>query len=640
MKHIVLGTAGHIDHGKTLLTKALTGVDTDRLEEEKERGITIELGFAPMKLSDGNKISIVDVPGHERFVRTMMAGASGIDAVLFVVAADDGVMPQSAEHMDIISLLRVKSGIVVITKCDLADEKRLQEVHKDIEKLVSGTCLQYAPVCEVSAVTGEGIPDLKSKIEELVSRLNERSIDRPFRLCADRVFPVSGFGQVVTGTLTEGELHVGDNAQIYPGNALCSVRSLQNHNKSEDVAFAGSRTAMSFSGLHNTAPKRGDTIAAPGSMIVTDRLNVYIQITPDCPYKIKNSSQLHLFHGTKEVLCKLRLLDADVLIAREGGYAQLNLSEPIAVRMDDRFILRFFSPVITIGGGTVLSCGGKRLRRNNEEVLGSLKNMNSEDAAVKLSERVKACGIIPVSREEMRLTSNLSEKEYKEAEDEAFSRNLLTPMEKNTLLANSIIKDRLQRATDELRKFHEEYPLQAGEPVSQFRKQVFPEDGAPGDELTNTWISQNAVKSADGFISLPDFKPVFTQEHKIMQRKIQHFYRDAWMMPPDTRDTDKKFEKRGPIYKQVLKNMILNGMLISIAPNYLMHAEAYDEALNIFTGLCLENEGKTTLGELRTKADISRKYSQMFLEYWDSHGISRRVGDEHMLFSVSISSLH
>ena len=208
MKHIVLGTAGHIDHGKTLLTKALTGVDTDRLEEEKERGITIELGFAPMKLSDGNKISIVDVPGHERFVRTMMAGASGIDAVLFVVAADDGVMPQSAEHMDIISLLRVKSGIVVITKCDLADEKRLQEVHKDIEKLVSGTCLQYAPVCEVSAVTGEGIPDLKSKIEELVSRLNERSIDRSFRLCADRVFPVSGFGQVVTGTLTEGKFSV------------------------------------------------------------------------------------------------------------------------------------------------------------------------------------------------------------------------------------------------------------------------------------------------------------------------------------------------------------------------------------------------------------------------------------------------
>ncbi len=399
MKHIVLGTAGHIDHGKTLLTMVLTGIDTDRLKEEKSRGITIELGFAPMKLSDGNKISIVDVPGHERFVKTMMAGASGIDGVLLVVAADDGPMPQTREHLDIIRLLHVQKGILVITKSDLVTEERLAEVKASLRELTKGSCLENAPVCEVSALTGSGIEQLKEEIEILVSQLKEREGNKPARLQADRAFPVSGFGTVVTGTLTEGTLHVGDSIEIYPQQELCQVRSLQNHNKNEELAFAGSRTAMSFSALKKDLQLKGSSIAEPDSMIVTNFIDVFLQITPDCKYQIKNSSQLHFFHGTEEVIAKLRLLDSDKLMAGQSGYAQLKLSKEIAVRLDDPFILRFFSPVITIGGGCILSCQGKRLRRHYRPVLDKLERLNSADAAEKLEIRIEEKGILPSKRQ-------------------------------------------------------------------------------------------------------------------------------------------------------------------------------------------------------------------------------------------------
>jgi selenocysteine-specific elongation factor len=631
MKHIVLGTAGHIDHGKTRLTMALTGVDTDKLKEEKNRGITIELGFAPMTLSDGNKISIVDVPGHERFVKTMMAGASGIDAVLLVIAADDGLMPQTREHLDIIRLLRVQKGILVLTKCDLVDKERIAEVKGQVKELVAGSCLENAPICEVSAVSGAGIDQLKVEIETLVSQLKERNGKKPVRLSADRAFPVSGFGTVVTGTLTEGDLHVGDSVEIYPQKELCQVRSLQNHNKNEEMAFAGSRTAMSFSGLKKDVLAKGSTIAEPDSMIMTDLLTVFLQITPDSKYQIKNSSQLHFFHGTDEVVAKLRLLDSDKLLPGQSGYAQLKLSKEIAVRLDDRFILRFFSPVITIGGGQILSCNGKRLRRHYRPVLEKLEKLNSTDLAEKLEVRIEEAGILPISRHLLRIRANQSEEEYAPAEEKLLQSGKILEITEGKLISTAVIADRFEKVTELLQRFHDTYQLQPGMKLAEWRKRFFPEENAPCDELLQLWCKDGSLKYEKGYVSLPDFQPEFTQQHKIMQRKLLHYYKDAWLCSPDQKLVDKKFEKRGPIYKQIHINMRMNGLLIGLSPRYYVHHEAYEDALRIFRKLCARQGGKASLAEFRTEANISRKYSQLFLEYWDKHGISRRIGDEHIL---------
>ncbi len=633
MKHIVLGTAGHIDHGKTLLTKALTGIDTDRLAEEKKRGITIELGFAPMTLSDGNKISLVDVPGHEKFVKTMMAGASGIDGVLLIIAADDGIMPQTREHLDIIRLLHVQKGLLVITKCDLATEERISEVKASLKELTKGSCLENAPICEVSALTGSGMEELKKEIEALVAQLEERKGNKPARLQADRAFPVSGFGTVATGTLTEGTLHVGDSIEIFPQKEVCQVRSLQNHNKNEDSAFAGSRTAMSFSGLKKDLQIKGSAIAEPDSMIVTNFLDVFLQITPDCKYQIKNSSQLHFFHGTEEVIAKLRLLDCDKLLPGQSGYAQMKLSKGIAVRLDDSFLLRFFSPVITIGGGKILSCQGKRLRRHYQPVLERLKKLNSRDEAEKLEIRIGEAGILPISRHLLRIRANQSEEEYRPAEEKLLQSGRIFEIRDGKLISLSVIEERWEKCRELLQAFHKSYSLQPGMKIAEWRKRLFPEEGAPCDQLLEIWCEKGLLKAENAYISLADFEPEFTQQHKIMQRKLLHYYKDAWLMPPEQKIVDKKFEKRGPIYKQIHINMRMNGLLIGLSPSYYVHHEAYAEALCIFTELCEKQGGRASLAQFRTAAEISRKYSQLFLEYWDKHGISRRVGDEHVLIS-------
>jgi len=625
MKHIVLGTAGHIDHGKTLLTKALTGVDTDRLAEEKARGITIELGFAALKLSDGSKISIVDVPGHERFVKTMMAGAAGIDGVLLVVAADDGVMPQTREHLDIIRLLRVQTGLVVITKCDLTDAARLAVVEGQIRELTRGSCLEGQPICPVSAVTGQGIGELKAAIEALVSGISQRSASRPARLTADRVFPVAGFGNIVTGTLTEGCFTVGQEVEIYPSRQRCQIRSLQNHNKNQDSAPAGTRTAMSFSHLNADVLRRGCVIAQPDSVIVTDILTASLQITPDCPWQIKNSSRLHLFHGTEETVCRLRSLTADKLSAGQQGYAQLQLAEPVAVRPGDRFLLRFFSPVLTIGGGTILACRDGRLKRNAAAVMDRLQALDSPDPSVRLGQRIADAGLQGVEASELRLVCGQSEEEFVSVLSACSSAVQLLP---GRLYDSKVLDSCLDRGLAMLAAYHESYSLQSGMPQAQWMGELAL-TGLSGDALLHRWTEEGRLKAEGGYLALPGFEPVFTQEHKIMQRKLMHYYRDAWYLAPDQKETDARFESRGPIYRQLLNHLRINERLIYLSPRYAVHFEAYESALELFRELCVK-DGQVTIGSFRTAAGISRKYSQLFLEYWDRKGISRRVGDAHV----------
>ncbi|MHB8924445.1 MAG: selenocysteine-specific translation elongation factor [Coriobacteriia bacterium] len=384
---LVLGTAGHIDHGKSSLVRALTGTDPDRLPEEKERGVTIELGFARLELPSGRSMGVVDVPGHEKFVRQMVAGATGIDVVMLVVAADDGVMPQTREHLAILDLLGIPKGVVALTKADLADEDWIELVTEDIRQLLVGTSIEGASIVAVSSKTGAGLPELLAAIDEVATEAEARQSKLPMRLPVDRVFTIAGAGTVVTGTLWSGSAAKDDAVEVYPGGKRGRIRSVQMHSAQVNRANAGNRVALNIAGLERDEIDRGDIIAEPGSLTVTDRIDAYVTYLASEEKPFESGARVHVHHGTREVLGRLLLMDADILRPGERGYAQLRLEEPLAPRYDDRFIIRSYSPMWTIGGGVVLDVlppRRTRLKPHERELLDALVAHDLSGAALGL----------------------------------------------------------------------------------------------------------------------------------------------------------------------------------------------------------------------------------------------------------------
>ena len=373
MKNIIIGTAGHVDHGKTQLIRALSGIDTDRLEEEKKRGITIELGFAHIPNDEGYNIGVIDVPGHEKFIKNMLAGIGGIDFVLFVVAADEGIMPQTKEHFEILQALGIDDGIVAVTKTDMVDEEWLEMLISEVEGFVKGSFLEGKPIVPVSSKTGDNIQVLK---EELIAKCDRKTKRREekelFRLPVDRVFSMSGFGTVVTGTLVDGTVKTGDQVFVQPQGILVKIRGIQTYGKETDTAIAGQRTAINISNIKKEDIERGDVLAAKDSVSVTNMLDVKLKVFSSSDRIIFNNSRVHLYSGAKEVLCKVVLLDRDSLAAGEETYAQLRLEEPMALRRKDKFIIRFYSPIITVGGGEIIDVMPDKHKRNKENILKNL----------------------------------------------------------------------------------------------------------------------------------------------------------------------------------------------------------------------------------------------------------------------------
>ena len=384
MKHIILGTAGHIDHGKTTLIKALTGKDTDRLKEEKDRGISIELGFTYFDLPSGKRAGIVDVPGHERFIKNMLAGASGIDLVMLVVAADEGVMPQTKEHLSILSLLHIKKGIIILTKKDLVDEEWLEIVIEQIQEDVSGTFLENAKIIPVSSVTGDGINHLIDEIDSLTDVVEAKHLDKPFRLPVDRVFSIAGFGTIVTGTLISGIINEGEKIMIYPRKIESRVRSIQVHDYKVKQAEAGQRVAINIAGIKTDEINRGDIIAFPNSMESSLMFDARLELLKNAERGINNRDRLRIYHGSAEVFGRVVLLDREELKPGENAFVQMRLEEEIACQKDDRFVIRFFSPMITIGGGVVLDPNPPKRKRFKEDVIEELtiKEKGSVDEVV------------------------------------------------------------------------------------------------------------------------------------------------------------------------------------------------------------------------------------------------------------------
>lgn len=628
MKHVIIGTAGHVDHGKTALVRALTGVDTDRLEEEKRRGLTIEPGFARLDFADGTFAGVVDVPGHEKFIKNMLAGAGGIDLAMLVVAADEGFMPQTVEHLDILSLLGVRGGLVALTKCDLVDEEGLTLVREEIATRVKGTFLEGKPVLEVSAVTGQGVDALRESLHTLVQGAQEKNPRIPFRLPVDRVFSVDGFGTVATGTLVEGVLHSGDEVELAPGGARSRVRGLQVHGESVDTAYAGQRVAVNLAGAKKTNVSRGDVLVRPGSVRVSRLIDVRLSCLRDSARTIKNGSRVHFCHGTAVQLATVVLLEHEGLAPGESGFAQLRLSEETAAKKDDRFVMRFYSPLETIGGGMILDPAPPRRKRHDTRVLDALAaaERGGEEENVLCALSGFDCRL-PGTRE---LASRLSMDEMELARTLAVlctQGKVCEPLP-GRFIASTALDALWTRCGTLLADYHEKNPLHAGVRVPELRQKLFGTgERAAADALLGMLAEEGKLKYVGEHIALADFTVQYTKRQCALREQLLERYRGMGLRPKLTASVLAAFSaaERAEA-KRVMESLLREGELISVGPGLCLHREAYERVLSAVRSHFAAHDA-LTLAQLRDALGTSRDNALVILEALDRRGVTRREGD-------------
>ena len=632
MKHVIIGTAGHVDHGKTLLIKALTGIDTDRLIEEKKRGITIELGFAHLDWPDGTQAGIVDVPGHEKFIRNMLSGAGGIDLAMLVIAADDGVMPQTVEHLDILTLLGVRDGLIVITKADTVDPEWLELMQEEIAERTKGSFLEGKPIHVVSAYTGQGIAELKEKLRELVQQAEEKSLRIPFRLPVDRVFSVDGFGTVVTGTLIEGSVNEGDLAELVPSGAQTRIRNLQVHGKNVETAYAGQRVAINLAGLKKTDIRRGDAVVKPGSVRVSRMLDVRLQNLPGSSRVIQNDSQVHLFHGSAVLLAKVVLFGRDELKPGESCYAQLRLTEPIATKNGDRFVIRFFSPLETIGGGVILDDQPRRHKRSDpkiQQILRIKESGSRDDLTIQLLAEFGTR--LPTAAQ---LVSKLQREEadiQEELYDLCSHGRAIEPLP-GRYVAASVVDKVWGDCREILLHYHRQNPLHAGIKAAELRQKLFKgmEQGC-ADALLGVLRQEGKLRKITDRYALSDFAITLTKRQRNIREKLLRTYSSSGIETPITDHIMEEFPTNERTdAKQVLESLVSSGELVMLIPQICLHKNTY-EAICERARVHFETEQTLTLAQLRDLLNTSRKYSQAIIEYFDKIHITRKDGDVHYL---------
>ena len=632
MKHVIIGTAGHVDHGKTLLVKALTGIDTDRLVEEKKRGITIELGFAHLDFDDGTQAGIVDVPGHEKFIKNMLAGAGGIDLAMLVVAADEGFMPQTVEHLGILSLLGIQDGLVVITKCDMADPEWVEMVKEDVRTHVEGTFLEGKPVFTVSAYTGQGIPELRQALKELVQKAAEKNMRTPFRLPIDRVFSVDGFGTVVTGTLIEGSVSNGDMAEILPGGVQARVRNLQVHDRDVETAYAGQRVAINLAGVKKADLGRGDVIARPGSVRTSLMLDARLQNLKNSQRTILSGSQVHLYHGSAVRLCKVVLLDRDALQPGESCYAQLRLTEEIAAKRGDRFVIRFYSPLETIGGGVVLDDLPRRHKRGDQAVLEALAIRESGSGDDQLVQLVAEHGHSLPTLEKLAAPQNLDREELGRSLEELTSAGKVLQPLPGRYLAASVFDAIWDSCRGLLEQYHRQNPLHAGMKVAELRQKLLKNtDQAVADAILAALAREGKIKAVADRYALADFAVHLTKRQSAIREKLLQTYRKAGLEVPGLDEVIASFPpaEQGDC-RQVVESLVSGGGLVLLTPQLCLHSQVYAQVCDKTRDFMAEHQ-ELTLAEFRDLLGTSRKYALAVLEYYDKNKILKKDGDVRRL---------
>ena len=629
MKQMILGTAGHIDHGKTSLVKALTGTDTDRLKEEKLRGITIELGFASIDLPSGQHLGIVDVPGHEKFVKNMVAGASGIDLVAMVIAADEGVMPQTREHMEICTLLGVQHGMVVLTKIDMVEEEWLELVKDDIAQFTRDSFLQGAPIMAVSSVTGEGIPQLIEALDNLCREIPARESTGLFRLPVDRVFTMRGFGTVITGTLVSGKISVGEAVQIYPADITSKVRGLQVHGQSVETASAGLRTAINFQGLDREMVSRGDVLARPKSLTNTYMVDLETHFLNSNKKPIKNRTRVRFHTGTSEILGVLVLLDREELKPGESAVTQVRLDQPVALVRDDRYVLRSYSPIRTIGGGAVLNpvpSKHKRLKRTVVEGLGAIIQAAPADLIL---HHLREAGYGGVSHNHLLLMTNLPEKRLEQFMQEYLSKRLavLADRDQRIYLHGDNFERFKEAFTAALQAYHGRHPLKPGMPKEELKSKYRTEmENKLFTLALAQLVKEGRIVQEGDIIHLANHKVSLAVDQQDLRKKILSAYRQSALMPPYFRELAKTLKVTPDQVQGVLQLLLREGHLIKVKEDLYYHHQVL-EKLKTQLVAHIQEKGEISTPEFKDMTGASRKFVIPLLEYFDHTNLTIRVGD-------------
>ncbi|QGU94072.1 selenocysteine-specific translation elongation factor [Clostridium bovifaecis] len=626
MKNVVMGTAGHIDHGKTALVRRLTGVDTDRLEEEKRRGMTIELGFAPLTLPSGSVISVIDVPGHEKFIKTMVAGVTGIDFVMLVIAADEGIMPQTKEHIDIISLLNISSGVIALTKTDLVDEEWLSLVKEDIERNLKGTPLEKYSIIPVSSVNGEGIDELKEKLEYLSKEASEVDAQDLFRMSIDRVFTITGHGTVVTGTISGGEVKKGDTVEILPQGITARIRGIQVHNKAVEAAAAGDRCALNIAGLEKTEIERGNVAAEPKVMKSTRVVDAVLYGVNSIK-SIVHNQRVHVHLGTKDVLARIRILGGDEILGGSKGYVQLRFEEAVAAIRGDKFIVRSYSPTVTIGGGSIVFHSSKNRQRFSEKSLkafriGEAGNLE-ELIELILEESNKLLSMADLWREVL----GKKEEMERALNNLIYYKKIILLKEANKYLSISLYEKYIKAINNEFESLYKKYPFRFQIDKEEIKSKLFTNlDIRDFADLINKCIEDGIFELDNNFIIQANKNAI----NRILQAKETRLVEKAifeYDLNIKSIQQLKEAIKIEPYrHEDIEKALIQLGKVVELGSGGLIHKDVLIKTVDKIR-ILFDEKGTASLVEIRDYLDISRKTALVLMEYLDSLGVTIREGD-------------
>jgi len=638
MKHVILGTAGHIDHGKTSLVKALTGVDTDRLKEEKERGITIELGFTFLDLPSGIRLGIIDVPGHEKFVKHMVAGVWGIDLVALVIAADEGVMPQTREHLDICKLLNVKKGLIVLTKIDLIDRELLELVKEEVSEIVQDTFLKGAPILAVSSMTGEGIPQLLSTLDLLSQDIEERSSKGLFRLPIDRVFVMKGFGTVVTGTMISGSLSLGDTVQVLPSGLEGKVRNLQVYSRSVEKAVAGERSAVNLQGIETSSIERGDVLTKLNTLKPSQLIDAYLEYLPDAPRPLKHRTKQRFHIGTTLTNASIFLLDREELVPGEGGFVQLRLERPVVALPQDRFVIRGSSAIQTIGGGIILDSHPDKHRRYSSSVIADLSLLKDGTSEQALRQHIHHSGVGGITLEDL-----LNRIEMPPSEIQLILRKmagkgdlLFIDPEKLKVIERGQYQGLKERVLTQLRDFHQRSPMKSGLSKEELRTKLPPEvDVKLFQILINEMIQSKEVVLEKDKLRLSGHQ-ISSADEKGLFKRVEAAILRGGLQPRSPKELSEEWSEREEEVRAIFEHLVHEGILVKIKSEIYFHRVPF-ENLKEELITYLKSHQEITTPQFKEMTRVSRKYAIPLIEYFDQIKLTLRLGEKRVLRGTSQS---
>ena len=631
MSHLIIGTAGHIDHGKTALVKALTGIDTDRLKEEKERGLTIDLGFAHFS----DSATIIDVPGHEKFIRNMVAGVSTIELVLLVIAADDGVMPQTREHLDILKILQVKQGIIVITKKDLVDEDWLELVQDDVRSLVTGSFLENAQIIPVSSISGEGIPEIKAELEVLYTKRKSRQDGGIFWMPVDRTFTMKGFGTVVTGSVLSGQLKVGESLERLPHKQKVKVRGLQSHGQAVEKVSTGDRAAINLQAVEKQQIHRGDALAAPDYFSPSKRFDARLQLLESAPRALKPRSRVRVHFGTTEVMARLSLIKVSKIDPGESAFVQFHLEQPAVARRLDPFVIRQYSPTITIGGGVILDANAPRHKLSDPSILQELKELEKENPAEVLESKLLSSQYNLPTLDQLSAEVAVSKETIKALVNELASQEKVLLFKKTgqeTVIHRINFDEAKNLVLNAVAEYHQNNPVKSGIRKAEFsnfvRVKLDP-------DLLNFVLQDlhrdNQTKESSGVISLKTHKIEYSSEQESLRQQISELLFDEGFATSSEAGISEKLKAEQKKVREVLTLMIGLGEVIQTEGNTYFHPQRVQKAKEKVAAHFEQNK-EISIGQFKDLlGGTSRKYALPLILYFDGLGFTERNGDVRVL---------